>query len=173
MNYHCTISTELLGDLLLIANESHLLGVQFADVKAHTPTGSVPDPDQPILRAASKQLDEFLAGRRKQFSIPLHFEGTPFQHAVWQRIAAIPFGESITYSDLAAAIRAPKATRAAGSATGKNPIAVIIPCHRILASGGALGGFGGGLARKTRLLELEGIRIGHARAKRAAIAGAS
>jgi methylated-DNA-[protein]-cysteine S-methyltransferase len=162
MNYYRILKTKSLGDLLLVANQTHLIGMYFRDSQAEPPIHPdwKLDPRFPILSDASKQIETFLTGERTEFSIPLHYAGTPFQESVWREIAAIPFGQTITYTDLATRAGAPKATRAAGTATGKNRLGIIIPCHRVVASNGGLGGFAGGLDRKKRLLELEGIAIG-------------
>jgi methylated-DNA-[protein]-cysteine S-methyltransferase len=101
------------------------------------------------------QLREYFAGRRTEFDLPLAVEGTPFQRTVWRALQEIPYGETISYGELARRVGNPKASRAAGSANGKNRIPIVIPCHRVIAAGGKLGGFGGGLPVKQALLELE------------------
>jgi methylated-DNA-[protein]-cysteine S-methyltransferase len=108
-----------------------------------------------VLRSVCKELDAYFAGRLKKFSTPLAFEGTPFQNQVWKELTRIPYGETISYLDLANRIRNPKAVRAVGMANGANPIAIIVPCHRVIGSNGSLIGFGGGLPTKRALLELE------------------
>ena len=107
------------------------------------------------LQQCCKELDEYFAGKRKNFDVPIAFSGTAFQHKVWQELQKIPYGKTISYADLAKASGNPKAYRAAGSANGKNPIAIIIPCHRVIASSGGLGGYAYGLEVKKQLLELE------------------
>jgi methylated-DNA-[protein]-cysteine S-methyltransferase len=162
MTSHCTLKTQQLGDLVLIANPTHLIGLYFADCE-HVPaelTAGPAEPDHPILRQAVAQVEEYLAGKRKTFSVPLHYDGTVFQQAIWRQIAQVPFGETISYTTLAQRARAPNAHRAAGTATGQNRIGIIIPCHRIVGQHGGLGGYAGGLQRKMRLLQLEGIQIG-------------
>jgi len=147
----------LVGELLLIANPTELTGIYFADWK-HTPkiqSDWKRNPRHPVLEKASKQIQDYLSGRRTSFSIPLHYEGTDFQRRVWKQIASIPFGKTISYSELAKQAGKSRAVRAAGSATGKNPLCVIIPCHRVIAKDGTLGGFAGGLSRKKRLLAVE------------------
>jgi len=104
-----------------------------------------------------KQVNEYFEGKRKAFSFTFDLRGTEFQMAVWREIANIPFGHLTSYSNLAKAAGSPKAVRAAGSATGANPIGLLIPCHRVIRSNGGLGGFGGGLPLKRQLLENEGI----------------
>jgi methylated-DNA-[protein]-cysteine S-methyltransferase len=101
------------------------------------------------------QLGEYFAGERSRFDIPMALEGTGFQRRVWSELCSIPYGTTISYGELAHRIDNPKACRAVGSANGRNPIAVIVPCHRVVAGDGSLGGYGGGLDRKAVLLELE------------------
>jgi len=109
----------------------------------------------PLIRATCIQLDEYFAGKRRIFELPLSPEGTPFQQTVWKRLQEIPYGQTISYAQLAKAVGNPKACRAVGSANGKNPIPIIIPCHRVIASDGSLGGFSSGLENKIQLLALE------------------
>jgi len=103
-----------------------------------------------------RQLAEYFAGRRREFDLPLAPRGTPFELAVWAELRRIPFGETRSYADVARALGKPAATRAVGRANGANPIPIVVPCHRVVGSDGSLTGFGGGLAAKARLLELEG-----------------
>jgi methylated-DNA-[protein]-cysteine S-methyltransferase len=111
------------------------------------------------LDKVCRQLDEYFAGRRQRFELPLAPQGTAFQQAVWQALQAIPFGRTSCYSDLAAEIARPKAVRAVGAANGANPIAIIIPCHRVIGRDGSLTGYAGGLPRKALLLKLEGAQL--------------
>lgn len=106
-----------------------------------------------------RQLDEYFAGRRQRFEVRLAPQGTAFQQAVWQALQSIPFGHTSCYSDLAAEIARPKAVRAVGAANGANPIAIIIPCHRVISRDGSLTGYAGGLPRKALLLKLEGAQL--------------
>ena len=110
----------------------------------------------PVLREAVLQLQEYFEGWRRQFDVPLDLEGTPFQKRVWQVLRRIPYGETRTYAEVARLIGRPTAVRAVGRANGTNPVAIIVPCHRVLASSGGLGGYGAGLEVKRRLLMLEG-----------------
>lgn len=156
MTYYSIIKTPL-GDLMLVANTSELTGLYFVGCD-HVPAASnrwTLDAQQPILQQAAKQLEEYFAGKRKSFSLPLHLAGTDFQKRVWREIARIPYGETISYSDLAKRAGAPKAIRAAGTSTGRNPVGIIIPCHRVVGKNGAMCGFAGGLERKRCLLEVE------------------
>lgn len=107
------------------------------------------------LREAQQQLEEYFAGERREFSIATEAEGTDFQRSVWQALRKIPFGESISYGELARRIGNPRAVRAVGLANGRNPISIIVPCHRVIGADGSLTGYGGGLERKRFLLALE------------------
>ena len=113
------------------------------------------DPRHPVLKQAGGQLQEYLEGRRTDFSLSLDCAGTDFQKEVWRQIAAIPFGQTVTYTELAERAGLPHAIRAAGTATGRNPLSIVIPCHRVVGKNGSLGGYAGGLARKRLLLETE------------------
>lgn len=108
-----------------------------------------------VLKNVRRELDQYFAGRLRQFTTRLAFTGTAFQNAVWQELTRIPYGQTISYLDLAKRIDNPKAVRAVGMANGANPIAIIVPCHRVIGSNGSLTGFGGGLPTKRALLELE------------------
>jgi methylated-DNA-[protein]-cysteine S-methyltransferase len=117
--------------------------------------GAVPEP----LAAAVAQLGEYFAGRRRRFDIPVQVSGTPFQERVWLELREIPFGETVSYAELATMVGHPKAFRAVGQANGANPVPIVLPCHRVIAAGGGLGGYGGGLPMKRRLLALEGAQL--------------
>lgn len=108
-----------------------------------------------ILNGVREELDEYFAGRLRTFTTPVVFDGTPFQNQVWKELRRIPYGETISYLELANRIKNPKAVRAVGLANGANPVAIIVPCHRVIGSNGSLTGFGGGLPTKRALLELE------------------
>ena len=112
----------------------------------------------PILVATREQLAEYFAGKRTTFDIPLVFRGTPFQREVWKRLLEIPYGKTVCYQDQARKVGGINKVRAVGAANGKNPISIIVPCHRVVGKDGSLTGFGGGLDRKRLLLELEGGR---------------
>jgi methylated-DNA-[protein]-cysteine S-methyltransferase len=146
-----------LDDLILVANPTHLIGLYFSGCD-HVPANRSEwklDPRHAILQKAADQLHGYLKGTRTSFSLPLHFAGTEFQERVWREIDRIPFGQTITYSDLAKKVGAPNAVRAAGTATGKNRLGIIIPCHRVVGKNGSKGGYAGGLERKHHLLQLE------------------
>jgi AraC family transcriptional regulator of adaptative response/methylated-DNA-[protein]-cysteine methyltransferase len=112
--------------------------------------------ESPELDAVRRQLGEYFAGERRSFELPLATPGTPFQRLVWDELRRIPYGETLTYAELALGLGRPGASRAVGQANGANRIAILIPCHRVVACDGGLGGYGGGLWRKLRLLETEG-----------------
>ncbi len=114
----------------------------------------------PLLDKLSLELAAYFAGRLQEFSLPLDLRGTDFQRAVWREIAAIPYGETRTYGEIAEAAGKPRAVRAAGTATGNNPVPILVPCHRVIAAHGRLGGFSGGLDAKRRLLALERASTG-------------
>ncbi|WP_308774055.1 methylated-DNA--[protein]-cysteine S-methyltransferase [uncultured Bilophila sp.] len=112
-------------------------------------------PETPLLGKAFTQLEEYFAGRRRTFDLPLKPEGTPFMKQVWRALCTVPYAHTASYKDIAEAIGNPKACRAVGMANNRNPISIVIPCHRIVGSNGALVGYGGGLDLKERLLGLE------------------
>ena len=113
--------------------------------------------ETPLIKKAANQIDEYLNGKRKVFDLPLTLNGTDFQVKVWKALQKIPFGKTKSYGEIAAAIGNPKASRAVGMANNRNPISIIVPCHRVIGSNGSLTGYAGGLELKQRLLELEGI----------------
>lgn len=113
----------------------------------------------PLLRQAARELQEYMAGRRKTFSVPFELDGTHFQCRVWAELFKIPYGELRTYGEIARALGNPGAGRAAGAANARNPLPIIIPCHRVIASDGTLGGYSAGLEVKRLLLAVEGIRL--------------
>jgi methylated-DNA-[protein]-cysteine S-methyltransferase len=146
-----------MGRLRLTATNAGLTGVHFEDERYAPPLEPawIRAPALPLLREASIQLAEYFAGRRRAFDLPLAPAGTPFQRAVWGAIATVRPGETISYAELARRAGRPRSVRAAGGATGRNPLAIVIPCHRIVGADGSLTGYGGGLARKRALLALE------------------
>jgi methylated-DNA-[protein]-cysteine S-methyltransferase len=114
------------------------------------------DEETPVLKEAATQLDEYFAGERTEFDLGMELDGTAFQRDVWAELSRIPYGETISYGELARRVGRPKGPRAVGQANGRNPISIIVPCHRVLASNG-IGGYGGGLTVKRALLALEGV----------------
>ena len=157
-----------MGDLLLGATAQGLAGAWFIHGQRDSPppgSWGREDPAHPVLAEAARQLGEYFAGRRQRFELPLDLSaGTAFQQDVWHALLGIGSGASATYTEVAARIGRPAAVRAVGTAVGSNPLIVIVPCHRVLGSTGALTGFGGGLGRKAALLQLEGWRIDGAEA---------
>jgi methylated-DNA-[protein]-cysteine S-methyltransferase len=153
---YCAIKSPI-GELRLAADDTALTGLYFAGCK-HIPATRKQwtlDARHPVLLEAAKQLGEYFAGKRATFSLPLRLVGTDFQERVWNEIALIPHGETVSYSELAKRAGKPLAIRAAGTSTGRNPISIIIPCHRVMGKNGGLHGFAGGLDRKRRLLGIE------------------
>jgi methylated-DNA-[protein]-cysteine S-methyltransferase len=119
------------------------------------------DPDQPVLKQVRQQLAEYFAGQRSRFEVPLDLAcGTAFQHLVWQALLAIPYGGTASYGEVSRRIGKPSAVRALGAAVGRNPVSIIVPCHRIMGTDGSLTGYAGGLHRKIALLKLEGVLQG-------------
>lgn len=157
-----TRTTTPLGGACLAVSPLGLVGVWF-DAQRHLPSllqgpQAWPHDDQhPVLRAAAQQLDEYLRGTRMQFEVPLDCSGgTPFQQDVWRALLGVARGQTISYSALGQRIGRPSAVRAVGAAVGRNPLSVVVPCHRVLGQDGSLTGYAGGLERKTALLQLEG-----------------
>lgn len=151
MKSRCDVATPL-GMLRLVAEQGELVELCL---RPEVEGGPVAD-SEPILREACRQLGEYFAGQRRAFDLPLRLAGTPFQEAVWRELQRIPFGTTLSYAELAERIGNAKAVRAVGSANGKNPLPIFIPCHRVIATGGGLGGYGGGLEMKSWLLRHEG-----------------
>ncbi len=153
----CTIDSPI-GRLTLTSDGSALTGLYMHVAGKPLPRTAewVMDPTAAPLPEAVRQLNEYFAGGRRHFELPLHLTGTDFQKRVWQQLTAIPFGETWTYGQLAKRLDNPSACRAVGLANGKNPIAIIVPCHRVIGADGSLTGFGGGLPRKEWLLTHEG-----------------
>jgi len=148
-----------LGQLILATTDLGICGVYFHDQRYFNGTTGWQKATHPFLDSAAKQLDEYFAGRRIQFELKLdlNVSGTAFQQAVWHALLTIEFGKTSSYGAQANHINKPQAVRAVGGAIGRNPISIIVPCHRVLGSNGALTGFAGGLDRKKYLLQLEGV----------------
>ncbi|HUA10645.1 MAG TPA: methylated-DNA--[protein]-cysteine S-methyltransferase [Solirubrobacteraceae bacterium] len=146
------------GRLELAGDETALRTVSFA---RRAPRAAPGDASAP-LAAARSQLEEYFAGERERFEIPLHAEGTPFELAVWGELARIPFGETRTYGEVAAAVGRPDAARAVGVACARNPLAIVVPCHRVVGADGRLVGYGGGIENKVWLVEHEGALLARA-----------
>ena len=171
---HSTIFKSPVGPLFLAASERGLVALEF---DARLPGQQTIRPNPRDLRTESKalqfrrigrqrcapmcsELEEYFAGQRREFTFPLDLRGTDFQIACWRALLAIPYGETRTYADIARAVGSPQGFRAVGMANNRNPIAIVVPCHRVIASDGTLCGYGGGLDLKRKLLELEGALSG-------------
>jgi methylated-DNA-[protein]-cysteine S-methyltransferase len=151
------------GKLKVVASDKGLVAILWENDKPkRVRLGElVENPQHPVLLKTEKQLAEYFAGKRKQFSVALDMRGTSFQKNVWEALLAIPFGETRSYGQLAKQLGNPNASRAVGAANGRNPLSIIVPCHRVIGSTGKLTGFAGGMQTKVQLLELEeqGIRV--------------
>ncbi len=147
------------GKLMLLASEDKLLEIKFSSsIKNDELSENVEENNElPVFIDTEVQLNDYFRGKRNSFSIPIVLNGTEFQQKVWKQLQSIPFGQTISYQELAERVGDSKKARAVGNANGKNPIPIIVPCHRVIAKDGSLGGFGGGLPIKRYLLELEGI----------------
>lgn len=152
------------GRLLLAATEQGLSGIYFEEHKHFKgkdgwQQASTQSAAWKHLQATAQQLDEYFSGQRTEFDVALDMSGTAFQRSVWQELSAIPFGASVSYAQHAQKLGNPKALRAVGSAIGKNPVSIIVPCHRVIGSSGAVTGYAGGVERKRFLLALEGVAV--------------
>ena len=157
----CTAQAMLpspLGPLLWARTAAGIAGMWFDAQKWFPKAFEAPQrPDDPLIREAAAQLDDYLNGRRLAFDLPLDLHGTPFQQAVWAALRRIEPGRTCTYGDIALAVGSPQAVRAVGMAVGRNPVGIIVPCHRVIGRDGSLTGYAGGLDRKRVLLRLEGV----------------
>ena len=145
------------GPLTLVADGEALCGLYMTEQR-HLPDVSTfghPDPGAAIFVRTQTELKEYFAGQRREFTVPITFHGTPFQQQVWQELKEIPYGVTISYGELADRLGKPSASRAVGLANGKNPVSIIVPCHRVVGANGSLTGYGGGLERKRYLLDFE------------------
>jgi methylated-DNA-[protein]-cysteine S-methyltransferase len=145
------------GHLLISASQQGVTSVNFVEER-ETAIGQPAENKNPITEEAARQLTAYFNKTLMEFDLPLEAKGTQFQHKVWQALLQIPYGETASYLDIANAIGNPKAVRAVGMANGRNPIAIVVPCHRIIGSNKALTGYAGGLPRKQFLLNLEGAQ---------------
>jgi len=146
-----------IGSLRLVSDGAALTKIEFP--QQHSTSSDEIETTDPVLSVCATQLTEYFAGQRQAFSLPLNAGGTIFQNEVWSALTDIPFGELRSYSDIACAIGRPKAVRAVGAANGRNPLPIIVPCHRVIGSNGSLTGFAGGIPLKTKLLQLEGMLL--------------
>ncbi|MEV0275921.1 methylated-DNA--[protein]-cysteine S-methyltransferase [Streptomyces sp. NPDC050610] len=143
------------GTLTLVAADGVLCGLYMTEQRHRPSEETFGEPDDTPFTEAARQLAAYFAGEITEFDLPLHLDGTPFQRRVWSELQRIPYGETVSYGQLADRMDAPGASRAVGLANGKNPIGIIVPCHRVVGSTGSLTGYGGGLDRKRRLLDFE------------------
>ena len=156
------------GQLLLVGNRDGLSRLQFQDGKHPYPIHSQWTKDRRVFENVIAQLKDYFDGKRKRFTVKLAQEGTEFQRRVWRALRTIPYGETVSYGDIAKQIGNPQACRAVGAANGNNPVSIIVPCHRVIGHNGKLVGFGGGLPIKRALLELERRHDGTDKAKQKA-----
>ena len=157
MTLVCKTMDSPVGKLKLVASDEGLVAVLWEnDNSRRVRLGELVQKERhPILIRTKRQLREYFAGKRTSFSVPLDMRGTRFQKDVWKALRLIPFGETRSYGQLAKQLGNPRATRAVGAANGRNPLSIIVPCHRVIGSDGQLTGFAGGLAAKSHLLKLE------------------
>ncbi|WP_338895082.1 methylated-DNA--[protein]-cysteine S-methyltransferase [Streptomyces sp. TG1A-60] len=143
------------GPLTLVADDGALCGLYMTEQRHRPPEESFGARDDRLFAEAEEQLEAYFAGGLKEFTLELRLHGTPFQRSVWEQLVRIPYGETRSYGDLADELGNPKASRAVGLANGRNPVGIIVPCHRVVGSDGSLTGYGGGVERKQRLLDFE------------------
>ena len=157
MNSFCYLQSPI-GRLMLASDGAALTGLYMEPSrKTQSTDGRSEDAAAPPLAAALRQLTEYFAGTRREFDLPLRLRGTEFQKRVWQELTEIPYGQTWSYGELAKRINNPSASRAVGLANGRNPISILVPCHRVIGADGSLTGYGGGLERKRWLLAHEGL----------------
>lgn len=154
MSYY-TIAPSPLGEMTLQANDEGILGIWFTTQTTRPDDLGQENANHSVLSLGLTQLDEYFSGKRTQFDLPIAAKGTAFQMQVWQALTTIPYGETWSYQELANAIGNPKAVRAVGLANGKNPVSIVVPCHRVIGKNGKLTGYAGGIERKRWLLEKE------------------
>lgn len=156
-----TVVDSPVGPLWLVARDGVLCRLSMSDQRHAPARAQLGERDDTALPEARTQLASYFAGELRAFDLPLYLDGTPFQRRVWAALQEIPFGQTISYGELATRLGAAGASRAVGLANGRNPVAIIVPCHRVIAADGTLGGYSGGLDRKRHLLDLEQITVGH------------
>lgn len=159
MTLYTSVDTPL-GPVRLVADAGSLVGLQLPVERHPIAWTGREEPGDPLLREAAHQLLDYFAGRRRAFDLPLAPRGTDFQRQVWRALLDIPFGATCSYGQLARAVGRPDASRAVGAANGRNPIAIIIPCHRVIGADGSLTGYGGGEPAKRWLLDHESFAAG-------------
>ncbi|MEU8988013.1 methylated-DNA--[protein]-cysteine S-methyltransferase [Streptomyces sp. NPDC048558] len=161
MKQHTLIDSPY-GPLTLVADDGVLCGLYMTDQRHRPPEETFGTRHESLFREAEDQLEAYFAGELKEFTLELRLDGTPFQRSVWEQLRKIPYGETRSYGELADALGNSGASRAVGLANGKNPIGIIVPCHRVVGANGSLTGYGGGLDRKQRLLDFENGTAGTA-----------
>ncbi len=154
MKQHSVIDSPY-GPLTLVADDGVLCGLYMTDQRHRPPEETFGSRAESAFAAAEEELEAYFAGDLKEFTLEVRLHGTPFQRSVWGQLRTIPYGETRTYGELADALGNPAASRAVGLANGRNPIGIIVPCHRVVGANGSLTGYGGGLDRKQRLLDFE------------------
>ncbi|MDT0397630.1 MULTISPECIES: methylated-DNA--[protein]-cysteine S-methyltransferase [Streptomyces] len=152
---HHTVTDSPYGPLTLVADDGLLCGLYMTGQRHRPPEETFGTPDDIPFAEAREQLTAYFSGELKEFTLQLRLHGTPFQRRVWDQLTRIPYGETRTYGQLADTLGNSKASRAVGLANGRNPIGIIVPCHRVIGTTGSLTGYGGGLDRKRRLLDHE------------------
>ncbi|WP_428935780.1 methylated-DNA--[protein]-cysteine S-methyltransferase [Streptomyces sp. ACT015] len=150
-----TVMDSPYGALTLVADDGVLCGLYMTEQRHRPPEENFGPRDDTPFGATEEQLAAYFAGELTEFTVPLRLHGTPFQRTVWEQLLAIPYGETRSYGQLADALGNPQASRAVGLANGKNPVSIIVPCHRVVGASGSLTGYGGGLSRKQQLLDFE------------------
>ncbi|MGC5360382.1 methylated-DNA--[protein]-cysteine S-methyltransferase [Streptomyces sp. DT24] len=150
-----TVADSPYGPLTLVATGDALSGLYMTDQRHRPAQENFGAPDPGPFAEAIRQLDAYFEGELRDFDLPLRLDGTPFQRSVWDQLTRIPYGETRSYGELAEHLGKPGASRAVGLANGKNPVGIIVPCHRVIGASGSLTGYGGGLERKQRLLAFE------------------
>lgn len=157
MTFRYKMMPSPVGELRLVASDTGLAALIWKVHRHEALPGQTQehDPQHSILLDAERQLNEYFSGQRTEFTLPLDLRGTPFQQRVWAELQHIPYGETCSYLDIARRLGDEKATRAVGSANGRNPVSIIVPCHRVIGANGKLTGYGGGMERKHWLLEHE------------------
>lgn len=160
---HHTVVDSPYGPLTLVAEDGVLSGLYLAERRHEPPEDIFGDRGDAYFGETKEQLEAYFAGTLRSFGVELRLRGTQFQLAVWERLREIPYGETCSYAELARALDKPMAARAVGLANGRNPVAIIVPCHRVVGADGSLTGYGGGLDRKRRLLDFERRLLGSER----------
>lgn len=159
MTIHSGVFASPIGPLTLAASDAGLHAIEFPCAATLDRRMSAVEQGHPVLALVITQLQEYFDGRRREFDLPLAPRGTEFQLKVWHALSSIPYGCTVSYADVARQIGRPTATRAVGAANGRNPLPIVLPCHRVIGADGSLTGFGGGLPAKQFLLQLEGALL--------------